>query len=212
VSGKKRNGRGRYPAIGTTLGLVYVGLRLRPVPAEKPAFEDLYREYIDRIYAYVRSQLGNAADAEDVTAQVFMKAYQAYGRYEPRHQTPSAWLFKIARNAALDQHRKAGRQERLRQAAARDPASEVAPDVLAEERLVYRELMEAVSRLPDRQREAIGLRQSGLSFVEVGGLMSCSEDAARMLYHRGLRSLRGLLPPEASRPAEGAQSPEGPRE
>jgi RNA polymerase sigma-70 factor, ECF subfamily len=194
------------------LGLVYVGLRLRPVPAEKPAFEDLYREYIDRIYAYVRSQLGNAADAEDVTAQVFMKAYQAYGRYEPRHQTPSAWLFKIARNAALDQHRQAGRQERLRQAAAREPASEVAPDVLAEERLTYRELMEAVSLLPDRQREAIGLRQSGLSFLEVGGLMSCSEDAAKMLYHRALRSLRGLLPPEASQPPGGSQNPEGPRE
>src|SRR5438874_1286765 len=82
--------------------------------------------------------------------------------------------------------------------AAREPASEVAPDILAEERLIYRELMEAVSRLPDRQREAIGLRQSGLTFLEVGGLMSCSEDAAKMLYHRGLRSLRGLLPPEAS--------------
>ena len=201
---QKEECHSRYPGIGPTLGFVYVGLRLRPVPAEKPAFEDLYRGYIDRIYAYVRSQLGNAADAEDVTAQVFMKAYQAYGRYEPRHQTPSAWLFKIARNAALDQHRQAGRQERLRQAAAREPASEVAPDILAEERLIYRELMEAVSRLPDRQREAIGLRQSGLSFLEVGGLMSCSEDAAKMLYHRGLRSLRGLLPPEAS------QSPEAP--
>jgi RNA polymerase sigma-70 factor, ECF subfamily len=166
------------------------------VPGEKAPFEDLYREYFDRIYAYVRSQLGNAADAEDVTAKVFMKAYEAYGRFEPRHQTPSAWLFKIARNAALDQHRHLGRRDRLERVVAREPQPVVEPEVLAEERLLYRELMEAVSRMPDRQREVIGLRNSGLSFAEVGGLMSCSEDAAKMLYHRALRALRGLLTPE----------------
>jgi DNA-directed RNA polymerase specialized sigma24 family protein len=56
--------------------------------------------------------------------------------------------------------------------------------------------MEAVSRMPDRQREVIGLRSSGLSFAEVGALMSCSEDAAKMLYHRALKALRLLLRPE----------------
>jgi RNA polymerase sigma-70 factor (ECF subfamily) len=173
------------------------------VPGEKAPFEDLYREYFDRIYAYVRSQLGNAADAEDVTAKVFMKAYEAYGRFEPRHQTPSAWLFKIARNAALDQHRNLGRRERLQRAVAREPQQVVEPEVLAEERLLYRELMEAVSRMPGRQREVIGLRNSGLSFAEVGDLMSCSEDAAKMLYHQALRALRGLLTPQSGPPGSG---------
>jgi RNA polymerase sigma factor (sigma-70 family) len=170
------------------------------VPGQKLPFEDLYREYVDRIYAYVRSQLGSAADAEDVTAQVFMKAYEAYGRYEPRHQTPSAWLFKIARNATLDQHRQAGRQERLRRAAEQQPQATGDPGELAEERILYRELMEAVARLPERQREVIGLRQSGLSFAEVGGLLSCSDDAAKMLYHRALRSLRGLVSGQSQEP------------
>jgi len=172
------------------------------VPGEKLPFEDLYREYVDRIYAYVRSQLGSAADAEDVTAQVFMKAYEAYGRYEPRQESPAAWLFKIARNATTDLHRQAGRQERLRRAAARQPSAPADPGLLAEERIVYRELMTAVAGLPGRQREAIGLRHSGLSFAEVGGLMSCSEDAAKMLYHRGLRALRSQLPePDEDRQA-----------
>ena len=160
------------------------------MPGQKLPFEDLYREYVDRIYAYVRSQLGNAADAEDVTAQVFMKAYEAYGRYESRYETPSAWLFKIARNATLDQHRRAGRQERLWREAARQPEPAADPGNLAEERILYRELMDAVAMLPERQREVIGLRHSGLTFAEVGGLMSCSEDAAKMLYHRALRALR----------------------
>jgi RNA polymerase sigma-70 factor (ECF subfamily) len=65
--------------------------------------------------------------------------------------------------------------------------------LLAEERLKYRELMAAVVRLPERQREVIGLRHSGLSFLEVGELMGCSEDAAKMLYHRALRALRASL-------------------
>jgi RNA polymerase sigma factor (sigma-70 family) len=170
------------------------------VSGQKLPFEDLYREYVDRIYAYVRSQLGSAADAEDVTAQVFMKAYEAYGRYEPRYETPSAWLFKIARNATLDQHRQAGRRERLWRAAARQPEATADPGTLAEERILYRELMEAIARLPERQRDVIGLRQSGLSFAEVGGLMGCSEDAAKMLYHRALRGLRGGVSRNAEEP------------
>jgi RNA polymerase sigma factor (sigma-70 family) len=173
------------------------------VPGEKPPFEDLYRQYVDRIYAYLRSQLGNSADAEDVTAQVFMNAFEAYGRFEARYATPSAWLFQIARNAALDHHRRSGRQERLRRAVALEPVAGADPGLLAEERLVFREVMEAVSELGERQREVIGLRHSGLSFLEVGELMSCSEDAAKMLYHRALRSLREQLA-RRERPAESA--------
>ena len=54
----------------------------------------------------------------------------------------------------------------------------------------YRALLEHVARLPERQRDAISLCHSGLSFDEVGRLMSCSEDAAKMLYHRALKALR----------------------
>lgn len=169
-------------------------LRYGPVSAAKPAFEDLYREYVDRIYGFLRSQLGSAADAEDVTSQVFMKAFEAYSRFEPRHASPAAWLFQIARNAALDHHRRAGRREKTERALAREPSTAVDPGAVAQERILFRELMEAVARLPDRYREVVGLRHSGLSFVEVGSLMGCSEDAAKMLYHRALKALRAAVP------------------
>jgi RNA polymerase sigma-70 factor (ECF subfamily) len=172
------------------------GLRYGPVPGAKPAFEDLYRDYVNRIYAFLRSQLGSATEAEDVTSQVFMKALEAYDRYEPRFETPAAWLFQIARNAAMDHHRRAGRRERAERALAREPAAVVDPSVVAQERIVFRELMEAVSRLPERHREVIGLRHAGLSFLEVGQLMGSSEDAAKMLYHRAVKALRASMPPE----------------
>jgi RNA polymerase sigma-70 factor (ECF subfamily) len=166
------------------------------VPGAKPPFEDLYRDYVGRIYAYLRSQVGSAADAEDVTSQVFVKAYEAYPRYEPRHATPSAWLFQIARNAALDHHRRSGRRQKMERTLAHEPAPTADPGVLAQERILYGELMEAVAGMPERQREVIGLRHSGLGFLEVGQLMGCSEDAAKMLYHRAIKLLRGTLPGE----------------
>ena len=164
--------------------------------SDRPIFEDLYRDYLGRIYAYVRAQVGTAADAEDITAQVFMNAYNAYARFEPRHTTPAAWLFRIARNATLDHFRASGRRERLRRTIEHQPIAEEDPAGMAEERMQYRALLEHVARLPERQREAISLRHSGLTFEEVGVLMACSEDAAKMLYHRALKALRGSVESE----------------
>ena len=161
--------------------------------AQRPPFEDLYRDYLGRIYAYVRAQVGTAADAEDITAQVFMNAYQAYERFEPRHTTPAAWLFRIARNATLDHFRSTGRRDRLQRTIEHQPVAEEDPAGMAEERMQYRALLAHVARLPERQREAISFRHSGLSFEEVGVLMSCSEDAAKMLYHRALKALRDAV-------------------
>lgn len=161
--------------------------------ADRPPFEDLYREFLGRIYAYVRSQVGSAADAEDITAHVFMNAYQAYERFEVRNTTPAAWLFRIARNATLDHFRAQGRRERLRRTVEHQPVAPVDPAAEAEERIQYTALLARVAKLPERQRDAIGLRHSGLSFDEVGRLMDCSEDAAKMLYHRGVKALRDAV-------------------
>jgi len=153
----------------------------------------MYREFLGRIYAYVRSQVGTSADAEDITAQVFMNAYQAYGRFEARNTTPAAWLFRIARNATLDHFRAHGRRERLRRTIEHQPLVEEDPAGEAEDRIQYRALMAKVAQLSERQRDAISLRHSGLSFDEVGKLMDCSEDAAKMLYHRALRALKDAV-------------------
>lgn len=158
--------------------------------ADRPPFEDLYRSYMGRIYAYVRAQVTTSADAEDITAQVFMNAYQAYSRFEARNTTPAAWLFRIARNATLDHFRGHGRRERLRRTIEHQPVAEADPAGEAEERIQYRALLGFVAQLPERQRDAISLRHSGLTFEEVGVLMACSEDAAKMLYHRALKALR----------------------
>ncbi len=165
--------------------------------ADRPPFEDLYRAYLGRIYAYVRAQVGSPSDAEDITAQVFMNAYQAYARFEARNTTPAAWLFRIARNATLDHFRAHGRRERLRRTIEHQPVAEEDPSGVAEERIQYRALTARVAQLPERQRDAIALRHSGLSFEEVGTLLKCTEDAAKMLYHRAVKALKEAVEKEA---------------
>ena len=163
----------------------------------RPEFEDLYREFLPRIYGYALAQLRNPAEAEDVTAQVFVNAYRAYDRFEPTAATPAAWLFRIARNAILDLHRRSGVRERVEQEVGHSLGTGPDPSEVAEDRIMFAELLVAVRGLPDRQREVVALRhRSDLSFLEIGGLMGCSEDAAKMLYHRALKALRAQLRPD----------------
>jgi RNA polymerase sigma-70 factor (ECF subfamily) len=164
---------------------------------ERPEFEDLYREFLPRIYGYALAQLRNAAEAEDLTAQVFIKAYRAYDRFEPAAATPAAWLFRIARNAILDLHRRSNVRERVVQEVGRGLGEDPDPAAQAEDRILFGELLEAVRRLPPRQREVVALRhRSDLGFLEIGRLMDCSEDAAKMLYHRALKALRAEVNPD----------------
>ncbi len=156
-----------------------------------PEFEDLYREFLPRIYGFVLAQLRDAAEAEDVTAQVFMKAYRAYDRFEPRADTPAAWLFRIARNAVNDTHRRRAVRRRAEEEVGRQLPEGEDPARVAEGRILFAGLLEAVRRLPERQREVVALRhRSDLSFREIGDVLGCSEDAAKMLYHRALKAIR----------------------
>ena len=77
------------------------------------SFGDLYERTFDRVYAYVQSMLRDRAAAEDVTAQAFERAYRKRRSYRPRRGSAEAWLFGIARNAALDELRRRGRHARM---------------------------------------------------------------------------------------------------
>src|SRR5436190_13485278 len=76
-------------------------------------FEELYRNTFPRVYAYVASLLRDRSAAEDVTAQAFERAYRKRGGFSARRGSPEAWVFGIARNAALDELRRTKRRARL---------------------------------------------------------------------------------------------------
>src|SRR5579871_3926208 len=109
-------------------------------PDASERFEELYRSCAADVYAYVASLLRDRASAEDVTALAFERAYRRRALFDRRRGSARAWLFTIARNAALDELRRRRRAGALLRDVAddRDEAETDDPE-LAERRLLVRE-------------------------------------------------------------------------
>jgi RNA polymerase sigma-70 factor (ECF subfamily) len=154
-------------------------------------FEALYRTSRDDLYAYVATLLRDPAAAEDVTALAFERAYRRRRTFDRRRGEERAWLFGIARNAALDELR---RRRRLAQLAA-DPAQaedgvSAVPDA-AEAALARTAVRTALGRLSAREREVVGLKfHAGMSNGEIARVLGISESNAGTLLYRTLEKLR----------------------
>jgi RNA polymerase sigma factor (sigma-70 family) len=152
-------------------------------------FDALYRETASDVFAYVLTLLRDRAAAEDVTAAAFERAYRRRGSFDARRGTPRAWLFGIARNAALDELRRRGRTAALH-AEPQDPAAAVpAEDEDAAARRAT--VRAALEQLEPRERELIALRfHAGLSTAEIGRVLGISESNAGTRLHRAVTRLR----------------------
>ena len=159
------------------------------------AFGNLYTIYVEQIYRYVFYQVKDKMTAEDITEEVFIKAWRAIDSCKGRGETFSSWLYRIAHNYTIDVLR--SRQKRL----ARE--TEVTADVSyskqeAEVRLKRQELLEAVARLPQNQKQVIILKFiEGLDNQEIGQVMNKNQGAIRVLQMRALATLRQRLGGEA---------------
>jgi RNA polymerase sigma-70 factor, ECF subfamily len=152
-------------------------------------FTALYERTFPRVYAYVASLLGDRSAAEDVTAQAFERAYRKRSSYRSRRGSREAWLFGIARNAALDELRRRKRRANLET----DPEDSSAPSLEDHAELALRrELVRAaMTTLDGRERDLIALKFSGgLSNAEIAGLLGMSETNAGTRLHRALTKLR----------------------
>ena len=126
---------------------------VEPVPlvaaGAAEGFAELYERTFPRIYAYVASLLRDRAAAEDVTSQAFERAYRKRRSYRPARASMDAWLFGIARNAALDELRRRKRRAVLEI----DPEDTASPDPRGPRR--------ARPAARDRARRAGGARRPG---------------------------------------------------
>ena len=149
------------------------------------AFDRLYRSSRDDVYAYVASLLRDPAAAEEVTAVAFERAYRKRSRFDPHRGEPRAWLFGIARNAALDELRRRGRQAEL----AAEPADLAAVGAEESERRLA--VGAALEALDPRERELIALKFfAGLSNAEIARVLGLSESNAGTKLHRTVAKLR----------------------
>lgn len=154
------------------------------------AFTPLYQRYATPIYRWMYRETGDPDTASDLTAQVFVQALQRLNQYKPELATSfRSWLFAIARNLLRDSWR------RYRPHATSIDLIDAAPG--PEEIAVHRSQMDgvraALDSLPDRQREIIELRLSGLSMREIAEIQNSTESAVKVAQSRAFKTLRTLL-------------------
>ena len=158
-------------------------------------FEALYRSSRDDVHAYVMTLLRDRSAAEDVTAQAFERAYRRRRTFDRRRGEERAWLFGIARNAALDELR---RRQRLSTLVAEPEASRDEDDraIADEDDLALRRaaIRAALATLSARDREVIALKfHGGLSNAELAGVLGVSASNAGTILHRSVQKLRRAI-------------------
>jgi RNA polymerase sigma-70 factor (ECF subfamily) len=177
------------------------------------AFGQLYIRYVQPVYRYLYSRIGNAAEAEDLTAQTFLAVLEGISRY--RHDGHfNSWLFSIARRKSMDHFRRQRRQ------ASFDESDPVLSDIDLLQQVIQTEqeatLARLIRSLPDDKQEILRLRyMADLSFAEIGVLLKQKEDTAKKALYRLLVQLQDQAisleeqPRRGKHPAGGEQESEG---
>jgi len=162
-------------------------LATREQTAADVHFERLYRSSRDDVYAYVAALLRDPFAAEDVTALAFERAYRRRGSFKPARGSARAWLFGIARNAALDELRRRGRSAPLEA----DPAAPEEQTDAAESGLRRAVVRSALESLAPRERELVALKFfAGLTNAELASVTGATETNVGTRLHRVIVKLR----------------------
>jgi RNA polymerase sigma-70 factor, ECF subfamily len=160
---------------------------------DSEAFGVLYARYLDAIYRYIYFRIGDEIEAEDITEEVFIRAWEALPNYSYGEYPFTSWLYRIARNRIIDHHRKRKTQVL--------PDDELHPGGImqsSEEKLVQKldsaDLAKAIQMLEEEEQQVVILRfVEGLSHREVAAVIGKSEGASRIIQHRALAALQKAL-------------------
>lgn len=157
------------------------------------SFAVLYQAYIQAVHRFVLLRVGEAALAEDITADIFTRAIDGLPRYSNRGLPFGAWLFRIARDRVIDYYRQSARRPTaiLNDGLASDLPN---PGTLAESAEMVAALQVALEQLTDEQRDVIQFRfMEDWSLEETARAMNKSANAIKALQHRALNTLNRLM-------------------
>jgi len=155
------------------------------VRSDAPRFEDEFDRLFGRAFAVARRLTGDPAAAEDIAAEALARTYARWHRVRS-FEYRDAWVARVATNLAID----AARRRRI------DPAALNTADP-SDATVLRLALVEALSHLPRRQREAVALRYlADLSVDDVAVSLGVSAGTVKQSVHRGLKTLRDRLGPD----------------
>ncbi len=162
----------------------------------QPDFADLFRDHHARIYRYVRYRVRDELLTEDLTAEVFERAFRNRERYDPRLAAFSTWITRIAHNVVSDHlAREATRAQH--EAGPADgwdhvPSAEASPEAQILAREAVKRLLACLERLNARDREIVALRFGAeMRTKDVAALLDIKEHTVSVIVLRALERLRG---------------------
>lgn len=192
------NRKGRATSVDQVV-VEETALVLQATKHDHRAFVQLYDRFVDRIYRYVYFKVGSSTDAEDLTAQVFLRAWEAIGKYQVTGRPFTAWLYRIAHNLIVDHHRARRETVSLEETSPLE-APGTSLEEITQQHVNSELLRQALRRLTPDQQEVLLLRfLEGYSVAEVAQMMGRSRGAIRTLQHRALAALNRVLKSRADR-------------
>lgn len=158
------------------------------------AFEKVYDHFFDQIYRYCSFRVPDEI-AEDLTSDIFVKAWEKLHTYKARKNVPfSAWLFRIAKNIIVDAYRTYKNYEEVSEEII-DPDGMNRAEARTERKYLLRTVRRALDQLPKRHQDVLTLSYfGGLPNREVAEVLRMSEGAVRILKLRALKKLESALP------------------
>lgn len=172
-----------------------IQLLRRAQEGDREAFGDLYIRHAQAVFRYLYAHLDNRLDAEDLTAEVFLRVWRSLPGYREQGIPFQALLFRIARNALIDLYRRSDRAEQpLEMDDLPDLDGLINPGDQVVARSEYQRVRVVLDRLKEDYRSVLVLRfLSGLSPEEIAQVMGRSPGAVRVLQHRALAALRSII-------------------
>jgi RNA polymerase sigma-70 factor, ECF subfamily len=160
---------------------------------DRDAQDQLIGRYLTDVYGATLRILGDRDLAQDAAQDTFVNALRGLDRFRG-DASFKTWLLRIAFNAARSVGRRRGRRREVRlEVVENAPVDEMDAAALAVRRDEAERANRLLERLPPKQRMAVSLRvNQGLSYAEIGAVIDCTEGAARVNYHLGVKRLREL--------------------
>ncbi len=164
---------------------------------DSKAFGLLYEQFVSKVYNYIYYRTGSFIEAEDLTAQTFLKAFDAIGKFDGQKASFPTWLIRIANNLTIDYFRLKGRRPEV----PIEYACENCDDCNLEETVLINAMSDRVkgliSGLTDEQQQVMILKFN-LHFTnnEIAKAMGKTEGSIKSLQHRALSKIRKILEEE----------------
>ncbi len=168
-------------------------LVLRSIRHDQQAFGQLYDRFVDKIFKYIYYRVNSRTEAEDLTAHVFLKSWEAIGNYQWTDRPFGAWLYRIAHNVVVDYFRTHRDVASLDDPSATEHVGSDFQDVI-DHQITADTLRIGLSRLTHDQQEVIVLKfLEGYSTGEIAEILGKQEGAVRTLQHRALTRLAAIF-------------------